>query len=106
MISQKTAEEIWHCYREIGAGEKLLEDLDQQKKDHPDDRHAQNLKDAFGRRRQLQLGIPSGSNSHSLYDVSQTLAESIIRAHIANKKAELAQYSEKARIELSDLPDK
>ena len=50
--------------------------------------------------RQLQLGIPSGEDSHRLLDVSPVLAESVIRAHIQNKRAELAEVNERARIEL------
>jgi hypothetical protein len=59
------------------------------------------LKDAFGRRKQLQLGIPSGENGHRLFDVAPQLAESIIRAHIANKHAELVEATEQARVELA-----
>lgn len=64
------------------------------------DKNAATLKDAFGRARHLQLGIPSGDNGHRLFDVAPQLAESIIRAHIANKESELARANEQARVEL------
>ena len=99
MITQETAARIWNCFREISAAEKLLSDMAELKNRYPDDPHAQNLKDAFGRGRKLQLGIPSGENSHRLVDVHPKLAESVITAHIANKKAELVEANEQARIE-------
>ncbi len=101
MIKQDTAARIWHCYREIEMAEKLLSDIEEArksglgyKKDEP------TLRDAFGRRRNLQLGIPSGDSGHRLFEVAPQLAESCIRAHIENKKAELAEANEQARIEL------
>ena len=103
MIEQQTAADIWNCYREIEAGEKLLADMEERKKEYPDDKHAQCLKDVFGRRRNLRLGIPSGEHSHTLIDVSPELAFSVIKSHIATKKAELVEINERARIEL--LPD-
>ena len=68
------------------------------------DKTAPTLKDAFGRRRHLQLGIPSGENSHRLFDVPPPLAESVIRAHLAEQRKQLLLANERARIELRDLP--
>lgn len=105
MITQETAALIWECYREIAAGEKLLADMEEQRREDRDEsKYAPKLRDAFGRRRDLQLGIPSGESAHRLYNVSPVLAESVIRAHIANKQAELAAANEQARIEL-DQPE-
>lgn len=101
MITQETAANIWHAYREIETGEKLLADMKQIREREGLDKMAPTIKDAFGRPRQLQLGIPSGDNSHRILDVAPVLAESIIRAHIENKRAELKQYQEAARVELS-----
>lgn len=98
MITCETAERIWVCYREIAAGEKLL--VDMADVDKPD-RFESNLRDAFGRRRQLQLGVPSGETGHRLFGVDPELAKAVIRAHIANKTAELASANEAARIELA-----
>lgn len=101
MITQKTAEDIWSCYREIEAGKKLLQDMEKQEKDNMGHKHEQHLKDAFGNKRELQLGIPMGNSAHRLYDVSLKLAQSIIRAHIARKEQELVETNERARVELN-----
>lgn len=106
MLSNETLERIWHCKREIEAGNKLLVDMAEVRK-HEEDRCNRlsktepTLQDAFGRRRHLELGIPSGENGHRIFQVSPLLAESVIKAHIANKNAELAEATEQARIELS-----
>lgn len=100
MISQETAAMIWNAYREIETAEKLLSDMEKESKNIDHDKHAPSLKDAFGRKRHLQLGIPSGENSHRLLEVRPALAESVIRAHIEHKRAELAEANERARIEL------
>lgn len=101
MISKETCEAIWNAYREIEVAEKLLADMKEvQDRDITRDKHAPCLKDAFGNRRHLQLGIPSGENGHRLMQVSPALAESVIRVHIKNKQAELMEANERARIEL------
>ena len=102
MITQKTAAAIWAAYREIEAGEKILSDIAKEKAEPFADRDkfAPQLKDAFGHRRNLQLGIPSGENGHRIFDVRPDLAESVIRAHIAQKKVELTEANECARLEL------
>lgn len=106
MIKKETVERIWCCYREIEAAEKLIADLDAAQNapfaDH--EKFAPTLKDAFGRRRHLQMGIPSGESAHRIYDVHPELAQSVIRAHIAKKQAELAEANECARIELAAKP--
>jgi hypothetical protein len=99
MISQETISLIWSAHREIEAGEKLLEDLAKTRAYEPD-RYAPTLKDHFGYKRHLQLGVPSGEDSHRIFDVSPVLAESVIRAHIQNMRARLAEANERARIEL------
>lgn len=102
MITKETAAQIWECYREMAAAEKLLTDIAKERKDSRHDDYQPRLSDAFGNKRLLQLGIPSGDSCHTLYGVSTDLAESVIRAHIANKKAELTNANEKARIELQE----
>ncbi len=102
MITQETCALIYAAHREIASGEKLLEDM-KKERDRigvDGDKYSPTLRDHFGRVRQLQLGIPCGDNSHRLFDVSPVLAESVIRAHIQNKRAELVQANEIARIEL------
>jgi hypothetical protein len=100
MITKETCEAIWAAYREVETGEKLLSDMKEIRELNRIDPHSPCLKDAFGRWQHLELGIPSGSNEHRLLRVSPALAESVIRAHIENKRAELAEAQERARIEL------
>lgn len=101
MITKETAVLIWSAYREIDTAIKLLDDMAKTRERFQPDPHAPTLRDAFGTLRQLQLGIPSGENSHRLLDVSPVLAESVIRAHISNKQRELVEANERARIELA-----
>lgn len=100
MITQETAAMIYRAFREIEAGEKLLADMKEIREREGLNKFEPSIKDAFGRPRHLQLGIPSGENGHRILDVSPVLAESVIRAHIENKRAELAEVQERARIEL------
>lgn len=101
MVSQETAAAIWSAYREIAAAEKLLTDLAEEQRRASLDKHAPTLKDAFGHRRHLQLGVPTGESAHRLFDVRPTLADSVIRAHIGNQRAALAEANERARVELA-----
>jgi len=100
MIAKETAARIWNCYREIETAHKLLEKMEVLKNKYPHDPTAQKLKDAFGRAQDLQLGVPSGENSHRLFSVSPELGKSVIESHIARKQAELVDANEQARIEL------
>lgn len=101
MITQETAGKIWNCYRELHASENLLKEMEENAKRYERDVRAEKLKDAFGRYGNLTLGVPSSDSSHRMFDVAPALAKSVILAHIANKKAELAEANEQARIELS-----
>ena len=96
MIQQETAYDVWICYREIQTAKKILEDMEKQKKQDLGDL---SLKDAFGRRKNLQLGVPMGDNAHRLFDVSPELARSVIIAHIAIKEAKLVELNERAHFE-------
>lgn len=100
MITQETAGKIWDCYREIAAGEQLLTDMEASAKEYRHDVRASSLKDAFGKRRHLQLGVPTSDSSHRILDVAPDLAKSVIHAHIANMRARLAEANEQARIEI------
>jgi hypothetical protein len=102
MITQETAQRIWNCYREIEVSMKLLSDIEETRKDERIDKYSPTLRDVFGRQRHLELGVPCGQDGHRLFKVAPQLAESVIRAHIANKEAELSEAQEQARIELSD----
>lgn len=96
LISMQAAARIWGCHREIEAGQKLLAEITDALKRGTDPTPM----DPFGRRTTYQLGIPSGETSHRLLGVSPTLATFIIEAHIANKRAELAEACVVARMEL------
>jgi len=102
MITKETAARIWNAYREISTAEKLLEDMKPHQEDFCHDEHAPTLKDAFGRKRDLELGVPCGESGHRLFGVSPKLAVSVIKAHIEYKKAELAEANEQAGIELTN----
>lgn len=102
MITAETASAIWHCYREIECAEKLLADMAKAEEKYRPENGEPTLRDAFGRAQHLQFGIPSGQNSHTLYRVSPGLAKAVINAHIANKRAELAEANERARVELGE----
>lgn len=96
MISKQTAVDIWTAYSEIEKGEGLLAVLEEQagRREEP------NLRDSFGRRRSLQLGVPSGGDGHRLLDVHPSLAIQVIKAHVAQKRAALGVLNERARAEL------
>jgi hypothetical protein len=98
MITLETAARIWNCHREIQVGGKLLANMEKAIEEGEDP----NPRDAFGRQRNLHLGVPSGENSSQLYDVAPKLALSVIRAHIAEKQRELVEANEQARLELGE----
>lgn len=101
-VSQQTALDLAYTYREVETAEKLLADI----VESLNRRHAPDIRDAFGRHQDgLQLGVPSGQNGHTLYRVPWTMARPIIEAHIANQKAIIAALSEKARVEISGVPE-
>lgn len=98
MINKTTAREIASTYMEIENARELLEKLDEAIKD-PDN---EPLRDCFGHpRNTLELGVPTGKDSHRIYMVRPTLARSVIVAHIADKEAYLVELNERARIELT-----
>lgn len=97
MITKQTAMDIALAYREVETAERLLADLKEARSRHS----APDIRDAFGRLQNgLQLGVPSGENSHRLFNVPWSLAEPIIQAHIANQRAIIAALSEQAKAEL------
>ncbi len=102
MITQLTAAQIYSAYREIEAGKKLLEDMESEKEKHRFDITEPKLEDAFGKKRNFILGIPSDFGSRTLVDVAPELAMSVIQAHIAKKKALLVELNERAQIELDN----
>jgi prophage maintenance system killer protein len=97
MITKQTAYDIWIAYDEIAKGEKLIADMEKAIKGG----EAIDLRDTFGRRQNLSLGVPLSDNSRTLFDVAPSLALQVIRAHVANKRAELAAINSRAAAELS-----
>lgn len=104
MIQKLTCEAIWHCYREIETGEKLLAELEATREKSEGSRFdVPEIKDAFGRKQGYQFGVPSGTGSFTMYDVAPKLAESVIRAHIAAKRSDLVALNERAKVEIDVL---
>jgi hypothetical protein len=95
MITKQTAFDIWCAYDEIAKGEALLKQM----KEEMAGGQLPDLRDAFGRPRNLQLGVPSGENRHRLFDVHPNLAVAIIEAHIAEKRSVLSAVNERAKLE-------
>jgi acyl-CoA hydrolase len=93
MITFDTAVSIVRAYQEIQASEKLIAEISEGLKNDelPD------FRDAFGRRRNLQLGVPSSESSTRIYDVHPKLALAVVHAHMAEKKAILSALNEVAK---------
>ncbi len=101
MLTKETAERIWIVYREIEAGQKMLDDIATERARPFADRDelAPRLTDHFGHKRSFELGVPSGDNGHRIFAVAPALAECVIRAHIAKMKEQLRITNEQARME-------
>jgi hypothetical protein len=105
MITKETAGRIWNCYREIEAADKLVADMREEAERWDKEPEAATLRDAFGKRRHLELGVPSGKDCHRLLRVCPSLAAQVIAAHRANMAAELSEANEQAQRELATMPD-
>ena len=105
MLTQETAGKIWQCYREIAASNKLLADIAEveaeNRKNGDEGKYAAKLPDAFGRPRELTLGVPSGEDGHRIFRLHADLAVSVIKAHAANQQAELVRLNEIAKLEMA-----
>lgn len=96
MITRNTAYEICLAYNEIESGQKLMDKIREDiKNGSPPD-----LRDPFGRQRNLQLGVPMGDSGHRVLDVKPELAFAIIENHIADKKALLTVLNQRAKTEV------
>ena len=98
-ISMEAAHRIWTAHREIEVGQKLLADIAAAKDKGGDPTPL----DPFGRRRQFSFGVPMGDSGERMFNVSNALAVSVIKAHIADKQRELVEATEIARLEM-DAP--
>ena len=97
-ITRDTAAKIAYAHSEINEARELLTLLSEAKRD----RKEPDFRDAFGRQRGLQLGIPSGSG-HRLLDVSPDLAVYVIEAHIGKMQQRIAELCAIARMELDGV---
>lgn len=96
MITKQTAMDIALTYREIETAEGLLKDISEGMAR----RAAPDIRDVFGRHHGgLQLGVPSGENSHRLFNVPWPLAKVVIEAHLAAQHQIVAALNAKALIE-------
>jgi hypothetical protein len=96
LISKETAHRIWMAHREIEVATTLLSDIKAALSAGEDPTPI----DAFGRRRNYQLGVPSGDNSHRLFEISPSLAVLVIEAHVADKKRDLESACAIAKLNL------
>lgn len=96
MITKKTASEIWTCQDGIEKCHKLITDMKKELEKTGDER----LIDAFGRKRGLELGIPSGESGHIIFNVRIDLAMKIIEANIEDNENKLKKLKGLAEIEL------
>lgn len=96
MITKQTAHEILLAYQDIENGESMLKVM----QDATKEGSLPEMRDAFGKLKQLQLGIPSSPTSTRLIDVHPKLAIQIIKAHVAEKQAALQVLGERVKTEL------
>lgn len=100
MITRETATKIAHAHAEITAARELLVILDK----NNEHRGFPDLRDAFGSRQHgLQLGVPSGTIGHRLYEVTPELARYVIEAHVGKMQGRLVELCTMARMELDGL---
>lgn len=98
MITKETAVKIWNCYNEIESAEKIISDLAESSKKSPDE--PPSLRNAFGDRCGLQLGVPCGSDSHRLFGVNLEMSIKIVQQHIDEKHRRLEELKAIAMLEL------
>lgn len=98
-ITKETAWAIAAAHREIEAAKTLLDKMAEAKKWN----ETLDLRDAFGRQRGLQLGVPTSDNGHRLFDVSPDLAKYVIETHVAKMHARLGELAAIARMELDGV---
>lgn len=99
MISKETCVKIWNCYNEIDKAEKIIKDMAETLADD-EEKNTPTLNNVFGEQRGLQLGVPSGSSSYTLFGVNVELSVKIIEKHVEEKKRRLEELMAIAQIEL------
>lgn len=101
MISKETAVKIHNCHVQIENGKRLILDMKEALKKTGDAK----LDDAFGGRRDLELGVPSGSSGHRIFGVRFDLGVKIIKEHIKDQKKKLEKLKGVAELELTNKRD-
>lgn len=96
MLTQKTAAALHNCHQQIINAETLLKETRKEMESSGESK----LIDAFGRRsRSLELGVPSGSSGHRIFQVDFELAAIIIEAQVEKYKQQLKALNVLAKIE-------
>lgn len=98
MITKQTAERIYWAYSEIEKAKELIKDIKQSLESATNDTHT--LLDRARGRRVIEMGVPSGSNGHRIFDVPLPVATKVIDAHIAANEEKLKELMAIAEIEL------
>lgn len=96
MISKETAAKIWGCYDQIEKAKGLITSM----KKALEESGAPDIPNAFGERRGLQLGVPSGNSGHTIFNVSPELSIQVIESHIESHESKLNELRAIALIEL------
>lgn len=99
MITKETCVKIYHCHSEIENGQKLIAEMAKIVKEDKE-KNPPTLYNAFGEKRGLQLGVPSGSG-HNLYGVSVEMGVRVIEEHIEKNKQRLSELMVIAKLELN-----
>ena len=95
MVREETARNIAICYQEIRNANKLLDDMrvELEKTGNPD------IRDAFGNKKALELGVPTNRNGHRLFRVNPEMSVKIIEQHIEDNENILKELNVLALIE-------
>ena len=98
MINKETAAKIFNCHNQIEHSKILLEEMKKCKLETGEVK----LEDAFGGRRDLELGVPSGRSGHRILNVEWSLGMKIIKQHIKDQKKLLIKLNKEAELELTN----
>lgn len=102
MITKETAVKIWNAHNEIENCDKLIQDMGKLLMDDKDKKEP-TLYNAFGERRGLELGVPSGKDSHRIFGVNADLGVKIIETHRSDMAERLKELMAIAKIELATI---
>lgn len=100
MLTKETCIKIAQCYQEIENANRIITDMAKIVEQDKDKTYP-NLYNAFGERKGLQLGVPSGDNGQRLFDVNLDMGVKVIEQHIKDKNRRLEELMVIAKLELS-----